>query len=268
MDQPVSSAAYASVLGGPSALLNLEPRQKPWFLIMTAKTSSSSRKKKKKLVAEQPLPTAEEIRTSIEKTQYPVEYLRMLNDVDGAHAEYTRLTVCDSSTNFTHKMNIASGSREAPLLEEMLHTGNTRELLMKQLLEASGSILDAYDSSSAILPPALLVTADAHEDAGVKSRTRRRGRKAFRFEYATIMCGTMSEETAAALCEKWNTRSRTVKSRAAIAVAMSDFYGLDIGINEKLISGPVRFWDVTLRDGVIHISKNNTVHHRVPLLVH
>ena len=37
-----------------------------------------------------------------------------------------------------------------PLLEEVLHTGNTRQLLMKQLIDASGSILDAYDSSSAI----------------------------------------------------------------------------------------------------------------------
>jgi hypothetical protein len=226
---------------------------------MTAKTSSTPRKKKKNAAASASSSNGsvnEEIRTSIYKTQHPVAHLRMLNDEEGAHAEYTRLTVCDAAI-------------ESPMLEAVLADNNTRQLLMDQLLEASSSILDAYGgSSTVVLPPSLVPLASEEpgdDGGGVKSKTRRRGRKAFRFDYATIMYASMDEDVATRLCERWNTRSRTVKSRAAIAIALSEFYGLEVGINERLISGPMRFWEVELRDGVINISKNNKVHHRIPL---
>lgn len=276
-----SDLPFPAELGGPCALQTLQRKNLPYYLFMLVKTSLDGRKKKKRQKQQQQQPDdnkhsqeqhdEEEHRTSIYCSQFPVEVLKMFNDEPDAHVVHNLLTM--SANTPTSSDNIINTLGE----EASILVLTDQNAVIKQITQVSSQIsryyyyyafqaFEPYPPEEEEPTPAAAATTTASlpldDDqpsslAAQRLRTRRRGRKTFRYDFASIFGPVHNKETAQKLHAIWNERTRTIKSRAAISRALAEILELRVGLNVKLISGNPSMWDVKIVDGVLQLERKS-----------
>jgi hypothetical protein len=178
------------------------PSDEPWYDIMTVKraiTPSSPSVGKRQRQRKR-----EEHRTSIQKTQRPLDELRRLNSEKGP--------TTPAGADMTLGSALASGTMDADT--------------------ALGAV------------------------RGMKSKTRRKNRKTFKYELAAIIGPFQTEYEAELIRRLWNHRSRAIMPRAAFCDALASYFHVSAGINPDVVSGTDRkYWDVQIYDQTVFLTR-------------
>lgn len=234
-----SNSAFPTELGAPSAYNTLRPKKRSWFVLVTVKRPVLRRRTQSE--------KKEEPRTSIYKSPFPIEFLRLLNGENNAHQQYSRLMASiavDATSSTAANESISSPERFRQLIEN----ANGRQSMLRQLAQetdddpAAVGIIGCEDSNDAV-PPQQPV------------RTRRRGRRSFRHDIAAIFGPLPDEKRAEELRRVCNDGTRTIKSRCAISHAIAEITKLNIGLNEGLISGQTNHWIPKIDNGLLVLSR-------------